>query len=192
LRIVGGRWRGRPLASASGRAQRPTLERVREALFSHLGGRVADAVVVDLFAGSGAFAFEALSRDARGAVLVERAPEALRAMRANAAGLGAGARVRIVAGDVFAFLEGRFGPVAEVDIAFADPPYGTAEPELLGRIAGAPALSWSAGALIVLETAARDPQPAAVAGWRRRPERTYGDARIVIAEREPEHESTSP
>ena len=77
MRVVAGKWGGRVLRAPRGLTVRPTGDRVREAVFGILGDRVEGASVLDLFAGTGAMALEALSRGAAGAVLVESSPEAL-------------------------------------------------------------------------------------------------------------------
>ena len=182
MRIVGGRWRGRRLEAPSGRDHRPTQERVREALFDALGERVPGARVVDLYAGSGALGLEALSRGAAETVFVERSVAALRALRANVRALAAADRARIVAGDVCAFLEGRLGIECEVDLLLADPPYGAVDGGWLAAVTGAAALRWRAGALIVLETTRRAPDPPPAAAWHRARTRTYGETRILIDE----------
>lgn len=102
-------------------ATRPTADRLRETLFSMLVSRLGsfdELRVADLYAGSGALALEALSRGARAATFVEDNPDALRAIRRNVEKLGAGERVRVVAGSALAL------PRSEpFDLIFADPPY---------------------------------------------------------------------
>src|SRR5882672_8557772 len=102
MRITGGIWRSRALRAPRGDATRPTSDRVREALFSMLAadGLLECARVLDLFAGTGALSFEALSRGAEQAVLVEHAREALAAIKDNARALDAEKRVRVVAARV--------------------------------------------------------------------------------------------
>jgi 16S rRNA (guanine966-N2)-methyltransferase len=179
LRITGGAWRGIALAAPPGLACRPTLARVREALFARLGGRVEGACVVDLFAGSGSLGLEALSRGARRAVFVEIDSAALAALRRNLAALGAAERAVVHAGDAGAWLG---GPSAvAIDLALADPPYGFWSAAWAERLARA---GWAPRALAVLETSRREPEPAALTGWRRWPERRYGETRITIDERE--------
>jgi 16S rRNA (guanine966-N2)-methyltransferase len=186
LRIVSGRWGGRVLATPAGRDHRPTQERVREALFSRLQGRLTGATVVDLFAGCGALGFEALSRGAARAVFVECARPALAALQANVEALQAPAVTRIVAGDVFEFLAGRYGRVGDVGALFADPPYETAAREFAQRVATCPALDWRRGALLVIETSTREQQPDPPLGWRRWAGRDHGETRVTIDERESE------
>ena len=121
MRIIAGLWRGRPLAAPDGMATRPTADRVRETLFSMLTSRLGsfqDLRVADLFAGSGALGFEALSRGAAEAVFVEREPTAIAAIRVNAAKLNAEAKIRIVSGSAL-----HPQPAEPFDLVFADPPY---------------------------------------------------------------------
>ena len=123
MRIVAGQWRGRKLLAPPGDATRPTADRVRETLFSMLVSRLgsfADLRVADLFAGSGALGFEALSRGAAFVCLVENDPKAAAAIRANAAGLGAVDRVAVLGGSALALPRS-----APFDLIFADPPYAS-------------------------------------------------------------------
>jgi 16S rRNA (guanine966-N2)-methyltransferase len=122
MRIVGGRWRGRRIDAPADDRVRPTADRVREAWMSIVGPYLAGARVLDLFAGSGALALEALSRGAASAELVEVSARSLRAIRENAEALGAGDELVVHRGDALRFVEG-LGPNA-FDVAFADPPYG--------------------------------------------------------------------
>ncbi len=161
MRIVGGRWRGRKLASGEGRF-RPTAERVRETLFDILAhnptyaGAVGPApegmVVLEGFAGSGAFGLEALSRGARAAIFLEKDAKAAAILGANIASLGAAADAEILRRD--ALNPGR-APALKADLVFLDPPYG--------RGLGARALSslardgWlNADVLVIAEMAAKE------------------------------------
>jgi 16S rRNA (guanine966-N2)-methyltransferase len=121
VRIVGGDWRSRLVRFPPASELRPTPDRVRETLFNWLGQRLDGLAVVDLFAGSGVLGFEALSRGASRAVLVERDRQSAAALRAAARELGAGG-AEIVEGDAFAFLA-RAGE--RYDVAFVDPPYAS-------------------------------------------------------------------
>src|ERR687889_1762341 len=94
MRVIAGTYGGRRLQAPPGTDTRPTSDRVREALFSILGERVEGARVLDLFAGSGALGIEALSRGAAEATFVDKAPAAIRAVRANLEAVGADADVR--------------------------------------------------------------------------------------------------
>jgi 16S rRNA (guanine966-N2)-methyltransferase len=121
VRIIGGEWRGTRLPVADLDGLRPTADRVRETLFNWLQPKIAGARVLDLFAGSGALGFEAVSRGAREVLLVEREPGIARTLRDTADRLKAGERVHIVQADALAWLQaplhGRF------DLVFVDPPF---------------------------------------------------------------------
>lgn len=123
MRIIAGEWRGRTIEAPRGQNTRPTADRVRETLFSMLASRIGsfeDLRVADLFAGSGALGFEALSRGAANATFVEAETRAAEAIRRNAAKLGASERVTVIASSALAL------PRSEpFDLIFADPPYAT-------------------------------------------------------------------
>jgi 16S rRNA (guanine966-N2)-methyltransferase len=101
LRIIGGTLRGRPIAYSGELRTRPMKQRVREAMFNLLGTRVARTHVFDLFAGTGALAWEALSRGAERATLIERHFPTTRLIRENAAAFGLTDRIEVVPGDTF-------------------------------------------------------------------------------------------
>ena len=123
LRVVAGRWRGRTLRAPRGLAVRPTTDRVREAIFAILGERVAGAKVLDLFAGTGAMAIEALSRGASEAVLVESSPPAAGVLKANLASVGASSAV-CLSMDYRKALRRLAARGETFSLAFLDPPYG--------------------------------------------------------------------
>lgn len=172
MRIVAGQWRGRRLVAPAGRDVRPTSDRVREALFSILGP-IEGAAVLDLFAGSGALALEALSRGAARATLVERAPAAIKAIVANLQALGADADVR--ERDVRAFLRDAPRAAGPYDLVFLDPPYRDAA-GLGPQLDLTPLLA--VGARVVSESDRREPM--ALAGLEVADERRYGDTLIRI------------
>jgi len=121
VRIIGGRWRGTRLDVADAPGLRPTSDRVRETLFNWLQPMLPGARVLDLFAGSGALGFEALSRGARSAVLVERDARLATALRAIAARLQGGEAAAVVQADAMAWLQQQ--PEKGFDLAFVDPPF---------------------------------------------------------------------
>jgi len=129
LRIIAGEFKGRRLKTPAGRVVRPTADRIKEAWFSILQQSIPDARVLDLFAGSGALGFEALSRGAVAVDFVETHGASLAAIRENAALLDVAARITIHRSDAMRFAE-RLQPGA-YDVAFADPPYASAEAERL-------------------------------------------------------------
>jgi 16S rRNA (guanine966-N2)-methyltransferase len=154
VRIVGGRLGGRTLKGPASDRIRPTSDRLRESLFNildHGYGGVAGLRVIDLFAGTGALALEALSRGARFALLVDDGTEARALLRANVESLGLGGATRIFRRDARK-LGG--APAGErFDLAFLDPPYGRglATPALAALHEG----DWlKTGALVVVEESA--------------------------------------
>jgi 16S rRNA (guanine966-N2)-methyltransferase len=172
MRIVAGQYRGRRLAAPAGLDTRPTSDRVREALFSILGNAVAGARVLDLFAGSGALALEALSRGAASAVLVEQDRRAAAAIEANVDALGI-ENARVVRADALAWLRRAGG---EWDIVFLDPPYSSAR-DLAGSLTELLPAVLAENALIVSESDKRDPLTLDLP---LDDERTYGHTRIAI------------
>jgi 16S rRNA (guanine(966)-N(2))-methyltransferase RsmD len=128
MRVISGTYGGRQLVAPRGSQTRPTSDRVREALFSVLGD-VRGTRVLDLFAGSGALAIEALSRGAGEATLVDWSSAAVNAIRRNLAALGVEAQV--VRQPVARFLRRARENAREYDLVFIDPPYRRAS--TLGR-----------------------------------------------------------
>lgn len=153
VRLIGGEWRRRRLAIPKGAAVRPTPDRVRETLFNWLAGRLPGAVCLDLFAGTGALGFEALSRGAQVVELVERDARLAAALRAHAAELGAGANTIVSHQSAAARLAREAEP--RFDLVFLDPPY--AEP--VEPIAAALAPWLKADALVYVERSADDGLP---------------------------------
>ena len=100
MRISAGEHRGRRLHAPRGKSTRPTSELLRQALFNILGGRILNARVLDLFAGSGAVGLEALSRGAASATFIESERHAVESLRANVAALNIAGCARVVGADV--------------------------------------------------------------------------------------------
>lgn len=155
MRVVGGRFRGRPLAGPRSDTIRPTSDRMRESLFNILAHAfdLPDETtrVLDLFAGTGALGLEALSRGAQSALFMETGVEARALIRRNIESLGLTGAARIFRRD--ATKPGSAGTIPPFDLVFCDPPYrrGLGETALAAIRAG----GWlKAGALCVLEEAA--------------------------------------
>jgi 16S rRNA (guanine966-N2)-methyltransferase len=175
MRVVAGRFGGRSLLAPRGHATRPTSDRVREALFSILGAAsVEGARVLDLFAGSGALAIEALSRGALEAVLVDTSAAAVAAIRRNLSAVGADAGVRRQ--DALAYLRGASRDARQYDLVFLDPPYrhASALGQQLSRALG-PVLA--SAARVVAESDRRAPLELDLPLL---DERRYGDTLIRI------------
>lgn len=182
LRVVAGSARGVPLVVPDG--ARPTTGRVREAVFSTLGD-IAGAAVLDLFAGSGAFACEALSRGASHALLVDADPGAAHACRRNLEATDVADRGRVHAGLVSALLEREPPSEAPFDLVYLDPPYETSAEDVAGAVGALGESGWLApGARVVVERAPRrgavtvpEPWPER---WEVAWERRYGDTLVTI------------
>jgi 16S rRNA (guanine966-N2)-methyltransferase len=121
VRIIGGTWRSRLVKFPPTLELRPTPDRVRETLFNWLGQRLDGCACLDLFAGSGALGFEALSRGAARVVMVERDRQVAQALRASAGELGANG-AHIVHGDGLAWLRTN---TERFDVVFLDPPFAS-------------------------------------------------------------------
>jgi 16S rRNA (guanine966-N2)-methyltransferase len=124
IRILGGAARGRAIATPAGSATRPTAAVVREAVFGMLQGALEGARVLDLFCGSGAYAFEALSRGAACAVLVDSDDLAVAVARQNAATLGFTHAAKVYKNDYLRAAQALVRRKTTFDILFLDPPYG--------------------------------------------------------------------
>ncbi len=172
VRIIGGDWRSRLVRFPPAAQLRPTPDRVRETLFNWLGQRLDGLACLDLFAGSGALGFEALSRGAARVVMVERDRAVAEALRASARELGAHG-LDIVQGDALAYLA-REGE--RFDLAFIDPPYAS---ELAAQALALLPSRLNAGARVYVETAAA---LAPAAPWRSLREARAGAVRYALFE----------
>jgi 16S rRNA (guanine966-N2)-methyltransferase len=177
VRVIAGRFGGRRLQAPRGRETRPTSERVREALFASLGALDGE-VVLDLFAGTGALAIEALSRGAARAVLVERDARALAVLKSNLAELEiASPEAEVRRGEALRALRTARERAETYDLVFVDPPYSHAG--VLGRelTAALPPLL-APRARVVVESDRRS--EALDLGLDIELERRYGDTVITI------------
>jgi 16S rRNA (guanine966-N2)-methyltransferase len=183
MRIVGGRLRGRTLAAPKSAAIRPTADRLRESLFNILihahGDPITGARVLDLFAGTGALALEAMSRGSAFALFVDDGAEARALIRANVEALGLGGATRIFRRDA-----ARLGPAHPLEpfsLVFADPPYrrGLAGQALISAANG----GWlTPNALAVVEEAA-DAAFTAPDGFEQIARRKYDDSELIFLRR---------
>lgn len=179
-RIISGSVGGRRLkVPASG--TRPTSDRVREAVFSALAARLDfDGLrILDLYAGSGALALEALSRGAELAVLVESDAKASRIIRDNIAQLGIGGQLRTATvGSVLATK-----PEQPFDVVFSDPPYAVSDAAVSADLAALLVNGWvEGGTFIVLERSARSPKTVWPNGIELLKSTDYGETRVELAE----------
>src|ERR1700739_2554324 len=180
MRVVGGRLKGRNLASPSGREIRPTADRLRESVFNILihayDDPIADARVVDLFAGTGALGIEASSRGAKFTLFVDNGAEARALLRNNVEALGLGGVTKVFRRDATNLRPGH--PVEPFSLVFLDPPYRMklAEKALASLRDG----GWLAsGALLVVE-GAKAGEFAPPEGFEELERRVYDDTEFVF------------
>jgi 16S rRNA (guanine(966)-N(2))-methyltransferase RsmD len=184
MRVSGGEVRGIPIRAPRGRRTRPTSDKVREAVFSVLGESVVEARVLDLFAGSGALAIEALSRGAANAVLVENDPAATKAVRHNLEKTGLGEKTSILATDFRSALAKLGREDERFDIVFLDPPYHQAD--ILDTIA-VTLRNYSVttdDSIIVLEHFGKTTPPESIANIPLYRTRSYGQTSISFYQKE--------
>ena len=187
MRIVAGSLKGRAIVAPEGQGTRPTSDRARQAVFNILehaawSPGVRDLRVIDLFAGSGALGFEALSRGAAFCLFVETDELARGAIRQNVDALGLFGRTRVHRRDAtdLGVRPGADGPA--FNLAFLDPPYGKGlgEQTLARLIEG----SWlKPGALVVFERGSDEPD-IDTPGYERLDRRDYGAATLLFLRRE--------
>lgn len=184
MRIISGRARGKKLVEFTGARVRPTADRVREALFSILISRLGslhDCKVLDLFAGTGALALEALSRGAQSALFVDAHPESIKIIQTNIDGCRMRGCTQILRGELPAALTltVKNGPF---DLIFLDPPYaqGLAQTTLT-RIEALELLS--ARGIIVVETEKGEVLPKQIGSLVQTDQRHYGVSSITLFER---------
>ena len=175
MRIIAGTAKGRRLAAPRS-GTRPMTDRARESLFSVLGGRLEDARVLDLYAGSGSLGLEALSRGATEAVFVERSRDAVRVLQDNvdAVALG-GTIIRSDVEDALARLQGAF------DLIFVDPPYADDDGQVSAVLTALDDLLADGGVVVVHRHSSSEivvPEFLTCVD-----ERRYGDAVVTVMER---------
>jgi 16S rRNA (guanine966-N2)-methyltransferase len=153
MRIIAGTLRSRTLQAPAGLATRPTSDRLRETLFNVVAPRIEGATFLDLYAGSGAVGIEAISRGAKQVVFVERAPAALKVLRANLEKLGLTTGFRIHSGSTGAYLQAWQSSGQPFDLVFLDPPYDAEEEysRALGLLGGPGHGLLAMGAVVIAE-----------------------------------------
>lgn len=177
-RIIAGAARGRRLVAPKGLDTRPTSDKVRGAAMNLLGQFFEGGEVLDLYAGTGALALEALSRGCARAVCVEASPAAAEVIRRNAEVCGFAERVEVRRGRVEAVVPRL--PRARFALAFIDPPYREGPVAALALVEG----SLASGARVVAEHDVRHAPPDRVGGLALADRRAYGDTAISIYVRE--------
>ena len=182
MRVITGQAKGAKLKAPRSAGLRPTSSRVKGALFSILGyDLIEGAVVLDLYAGTGALGIEALSRNAERVDFVERNARRCQAIRQNLAAAGLSERGRVYSAPAFRTLGDLTGAY---DLVFVDPPYGDPGVDQVLAALGRDGLL-RGGATIVLEHAWRDAAPAGRDGLQHTDTRRYGDTALSFYKRGP-------
>jgi 16S rRNA (guanine966-N2)-methyltransferase len=173
MRVIAGRLKKKKLASLNGAAIRPTADRVREAIFNICAFRIADAVVLDLFSGTGAFAIESLSRGARAAVLIDSSIRSISVINKNIEACRLKDQATIIQWDILKNLNCLRKCGIGFDVVFMDPPYNKdAIRPALKNLAGCNSLNQDA--LIIIEHAATEPLPDDLSEFEVSDQRKYG------------------
>jgi 16S rRNA (guanine(966)-N(2))-methyltransferase RsmD len=180
MRVIAGRLRGASLRVPRGTAVRPTYDRVRESVFSILEPHLNDAVVLDLFAGSGCLGIESLSRGAASATFVEIDRAVLAVVAENVDRLGLSKESRLLRGDGLEAIEGALsGDV--FDLIFVDPPYSSGLAERSLELLGASGLL-AGSAVVVVEHGTEEELPEAAGGLSRFRRKRYGGTTVDFYE----------
>ncbi len=172
VRIIGGKWRGRKLKFPDAKGLRPSQDRARETLFNWIAPWIADAAVLDLFAGSGVLGFEALSRGAAHAELVDIAKPVTQALEAS--------KTQLAASNASVYNKDAQRHLLECsktyDFVFVDPPFNQAlvDPVLGALISHA---RLAKDALVYVEQPKREPLPS---GYRVFRDKAFGDSRALL------------
>jgi 16S rRNA (guanine966-N2)-methyltransferase len=179
MRITAGRFKGMRLPTVRGKTVRPTTERVREAVFNILGPVVEGARILELFAGSGAFGFEALSRGAASVVFVDKDKKVAETIAETTRMLGLQDSCSILVMDASRTMEKLARANERFSIVYLDPPYGTG---WIAKIMNAPALITllTADGVLLVEKGIHTPDSPLPDAFRKRLVRQYGDTLIEI------------
>jgi RNA methyltransferase, RsmD family len=180
--VIAGELGGLRLVVPKGTQTRPTTDRVKESVFGALGGaRLSGAYVLDGYGGTGALAIEALSRGGAFAVIVERDPRAVDAIRRNLVSTRTTGRARVARRGFAGYLQGR-PPEMPFDLVFLDPPYDLNGQDLARILELLDRPGWLAdGAGVVIERSAAAGPPSLPTAWQVAWERVYGDTLVVLA-----------
>lgn len=179
MRIIAGKCKGRKLLSLRGDSTRPTSAKVREAIFDILANRVEGARVLDLFAGTGAFGLEAISRGAVHAVFIDSERAAAELIRRNVSACRAEDAATVICWNILRNLNCLLRSGGNFDLVFMDPPYN--------RNAVVPTLenlvrtgTLAAGAAVIIEHSPEEALPGTVSGLSVTDQRKYGGTMVTF------------
>lgn len=177
MRVIAGEFKARKLTSLKGRKIRPTSDRIREALFSILSLKIDNALVLDLFAGTGALGIEALSRGALKTVFIDNSKESIQIINKNIDLCGIKEKTEVILHDACNILSLNTVLNRKFDIIFMDPPY---DKGFMGNIFKNVDLLnvMKDGSIIIAEHSIRENDLEKVAGFDRYDKRTYGETLI--------------
>ncbi len=179
MRIIGGSLRGRKLFSTPGKRIRPTADRLRESLFNILSFRVPEAIVLDLFSGTGALGIEALSRGARQAVFVEKSAIAVQTIRRNIQICRLEDQAHIFQWDIVKNLNCLWKVALKYDLVFMDPPYNLGMVQAtLQNLSRCDSLN--PGVCIAVEHSVLEPVPKCTEGFTVSDQRKYGKTLVTF------------
>jgi 16S rRNA (guanine966-N2)-methyltransferase len=173
VRIIGGERRGKKLLSVHGMSTRPTSDRVRESIYNIISSRVAEAMVLDLYAGTGILGIEALSRGARFALFIDNSRAPIETIRKNLFACRFETRAKVIQEDIQKGLRSIAVNNPPFNLVFMDPPY------LKGLIRGTlshlhNSHALSPNALIIVEHSVEDPLPEILPVFKQIDQRNYG------------------
>jgi 16S rRNA (guanine(966)-N(2))-methyltransferase RsmD len=180
VRVIAGKYKGRAVLAPRGYELRPTADKVKGAIFSMLAAEVPDAMVLDVFSGTGNLGIEALSRGALSCVFVDSSKESTNVLRENLSHIKIGDEAKILPYDWNRALDVLSG--SKFDILFADPPYETAPyDELMKKLLACDIMSGQGA--VVLESSFRMPPGESYEGFEFDRQRRYGKTLITIFRR---------
>lgn len=183
MRVIGGEFASIPLLTAEGLATRPTTDQVKENIFNLLGSSLVSGPVLDFYGGSGGLAIEAVSRGMPRAVITEKSPDSLAAIKKNIAKIRAPHRFKVLAGDnrrsLVKYLQGAHEEPSSFTLVFLDPPYQSADP-----VADILWLDQQAclhqEVILVCESDSQDSLPDQVGAFAIWKEKIYGKTRVTM------------
>lgn len=179
MKILTGEFRGQSIGLTPHQDMRPTSDLARQAIFNTLQGAPEGRRVLDVFGGTGALGFEAISSGAREAVWIEKNPVLARVIEKTAAELGVSDRSRVIVADALAALKDLGKRGDRFDLIFLDPPYhaglGVPAVELVARLG-----VFAPGAIVVLETHKTEDPPPAIGSLRAVKTKRHGDTKITF------------
>lgn len=174
LKIAGGQFAGRNLALPASTTTRPVTQKNRAAIFNSLFSQVLDAKVLDLYAGSGALSFEALSRGAATSLMIEKSHKAVEKIRTNIESLGVGERAFVELADASGWLGSDRANGQSFDLIFFDPPYSQFDKAIAEQATNL----LQSGGVLVVSMSSRTKMPESLGRADLLKDKQYGDSQF--------------